>query len=118
MRPDPIWRRLLRYLSILLLAGPLAGLTLVWATVSILSLTPDRNRIIDLGDKIMAGLLVLAGIGLILEFLIVPLLLAEPKRRRPPAETVPDNAGSPPADDLRKCPPGPAAAAPGEDTRS
>jgi|GEM_PF-2322885 len=109
MRPDPLWRRLMRYLSIILLAGPLAGLTVVWAVVSVLSLTPDRNHYIEMGDRIMVSLVVLAGVGLVLEFLIIPLIMAEPRRRigkSPPdpakaSPTKADHAQARPGDDIR-----------------
>lgn len=104
MRPDPLWRRLLRYLSILLLAGPLAGLTVVWAVVSVLSLTPDRNHYIEMGDKIMVSLVVLAGVGLVLEFLIIPLLMSEPGRRSSKSPPDPAKANHPkarPEEDIR-----------------
>ncbi|MBX3479021.1 MAG: hypothetical protein KF842_01330 [Caulobacter sp.] len=85
---DPLWRRLLRYASFILLAGPLAGLAVVWAAVSVLSLTPDRRQYLAMGDRIMVGLVVLAGIGLLAEFVIVPLILAERQRRRAGKEPV------------------------------
>ena len=101
MRPDPLWRRLLRYLSILLLAGPLAGLMVVWGAVSILSLTPDRNRFIEMGDKIMVGLVVLASVGLVLEFVIVPLILSERGRAKPRHRVDTDPAGAGSEDNTR-----------------
>lgn len=87
---DPLWRSLLRYLSFILLAAPLAGLAVVWAVVSVLSLTPDRRQYLAIGDRIMVGLVILAGIGLLAEFFIVPLILAEGRRRR--GRKAPDGA--------------------------
>lgn len=85
---DPLWRRLMRYASFILLAAPLAGLAIVWAVVSVLSLTPDRRQYLAMGDRIMVGLVILAGVGLLAEFVIVPLILAERGRRaaRRPAD--------------------------------
>ncbi|MBI1405637.1 MAG: hypothetical protein GC145_05880 [Caulobacter sp.] len=91
---DPLWRRLLRYASFVLLAAPLAGLAVVWAAVSVLSLTPDRRQYLAIGDRIMVGLVVLAGVGLLAEFVIVPLILAERQRCR--VRDTPDEAKTPP----------------------
>jgi hypothetical protein len=65
----------LRYFVILLAVGPILGIILVWAWMSIHGLSPDRNQIFDRGNLAIGLLLVVAAVGIALELVLTPLLL-------------------------------------------
>ncbi len=71
--------RLARYLSLILLFGPLVGMTVVWGVAALGGTTPQRVEILALGDKILVGLLCLGALGLVSEFVLLPMILRDRK---------------------------------------
>jgi hypothetical protein len=71
--------RLARYLSLILLVGPLVAMSIVWGVAALGGTTPQRVEILALGDKLLVGLLCLGALGLLSEFVLLPMILRDRK---------------------------------------
>ena len=66
---------LLRVLSVLLLVGPPVGVAVAWGWMALSGLSPNRRAIFEQGEGIILAMMGLGVLGLIAEFVILPILL-------------------------------------------
>lgn len=66
---------LLRILSVLLLFGPPLGVAIAWGWMALSGLSPNRREIFEQGEGIILVMMGLGVLGLIAEFVILPILL-------------------------------------------
>ncbi len=68
---------LLRVLSVILLIGPPVAIIGIWMWMVLSGLSPVRRDIFELGERAIVVAMGLGVVGLLAEFLILPLLLAD-----------------------------------------
>ena len=54
-------------------------MAIVWGVTALGGTTPQRVEILALGDKILVGLLCLGALGLVSEFVLLPMILRDRK---------------------------------------
>lgn len=75
-RPRP-WLFVLRVLSVILLIGPPLAVVGIWAWMALSGLSPVRRDIFEMGERAIVVAMVLGVLGLVAEFLILPILLED-----------------------------------------
>lgn len=73
-RPRP-GLMVLRVLSVLFLIGPPLVVAAVWGWMALSGLSPDRRDIFEQGEWLIAAAMGLGVLGLVAEFVILPILL-------------------------------------------
>lgn len=76
-RPGLLVLRVLRVLSVILLIGPPLTVGGIWAWMAMSGLSPARRDIFELGEQIIVVAMGLGVLGLLAEFVILPILLTD-----------------------------------------
>lgn len=66
---------LLRVLSVLFLFGPPLMVGVIWGWMALSGLSPQKGEIFDWGERAIVVIMGLGVVGLLAEFLILPILL-------------------------------------------